>query len=379
MKVLIIRSNPVDPDPRVEKEASALLKSGYDVSILAWDRSEDYPIRKTHIIFDSIITDIYRVGIHSSYGDGIRNIKNLVKFQCAIRRFLKNNSFDVVHACDFDTAFMAYHSINHKKTKFVYDIFDYYVDAFAVPPMLKKAVEYIDKKLIDAADFTIICSEERMEQIKGTNPKKIVIIHNSPREIFDDTSYNEQPETHGGEVLKLAYFGILAKGRLIKELIDTIKSDSSYELHIGGFGQYENYVLAASVKYNNIQYYGKIAYKEVLELEQKCDVMFAAYDPNVKNHRYAAPNKFYEALMLGKPLIMAKNTGMSNIVQEKDIGVLIDYSPNGIKSGLEEMLVKIKEKEEIKTKMKSLYKDKYSWAEMEKRLISAYVELGREQ
>ena len=34
--------------------------------------------------------------------------------------------------------------------------------------------------------------------------------------------------------------------------------------------------------------------------------MTAIYDPNISNHYYAAPNKFYEALMLGKPLIMVK-------------------------------------------------------------------------
>ena len=37
-KVCILRSNPVNPDSRVEKEAWTLTKAGYDVHILAWDR-----------------------------------------------------------------------------------------------------------------------------------------------------------------------------------------------------------------------------------------------------------------------------------------------------------------------------------------------------
>lgn len=37
-RVCILRSNPVRPDSRVEKEAWSLAKAGYDVHILAWDR-----------------------------------------------------------------------------------------------------------------------------------------------------------------------------------------------------------------------------------------------------------------------------------------------------------------------------------------------------
>ena len=62
-------------------------------------------------------------------------------------------------------------------------------------------------------------------------------------------------------------------------------------------------------KCENIFYYGRIPYDRTIALEKECDVMCAIYDPKVPNHYYAAPNKFYEALMLGMPLIMAKGTG----------------------------------------------------------------------
>ena len=37
-RVVMLRSNPVNPDSRVEKEVLALSKAGFDVQILAWDR-----------------------------------------------------------------------------------------------------------------------------------------------------------------------------------------------------------------------------------------------------------------------------------------------------------------------------------------------------
>lgn len=368
--VLFIRANPVKPDSRVEKEVEALVAHGFIVTVLAWDRSENYPIRK-EVLNDSLPTvDTYRIGIKAQFGSGIKNLKNLAKFQVAIRQFLRKNTFDVVHACDFDTAFTAYHTVNHKRTKFVYDIFDYYADAFSIPSFLKRWVVTCDRRIINRSDLTIICTEQRKEQIKGSSPKKIIVIHNSPPAVEVD----EKIESPDGTV-RIAYFGILAEGRLIKELIDTVAHDSRFELHIGGFGLLENYVIETADTHGNIIFYGKVPYKKVLEIEGRCDIMTAIYDPAVKNHIYAAPNKFYEALMLGKPVIMVKDTGMSEIVERNSIGVTIEYSKDGLQQGLDRVLVILEDKEKIRACMKNLYQDQYSWEEMSNRLITAYEAL----
>ena len=41
-KVCILRSNPVKPDSRVEKEALALACAGYSVEIVCWDRDSNH-------------------------------------------------------------------------------------------------------------------------------------------------------------------------------------------------------------------------------------------------------------------------------------------------------------------------------------------------
>lgn len=373
MKVLIIRANPVKPDSRVEKEVASLHSHGFDVSVLGWDRSDDYPLRAEPL--NDMHKDViaYRVGIKASFGSGMKNLKYLAKYQVEIRKFLKKNHFDVVHACDFDTAFTAFHSIDHKKTKFVYDIFDYYADAFSIPSFMRKPVIALDRKIINGADLDIICTEQRRKQIAGSNPKKLIVIHNSPPKTEFHESNKEGIERR---TIRIAYFGILSASRLIKEMIEVISGNKEYELHIGGFGVLEDYVKEATAKNENIIFYGTVPYKKVLEVESESDVLTAIYDPTVKNHYYAAPNKFYESLMLGKPVIMAKNTGMSEIVEEYDIGATIDFSKEGIESGLKELEEKKSRWPQMSSMMKKLYNEEYSWDEMERRLISAYQEFN---
>lgn len=374
MRVVFIRSNPVNPDSRVEKEVNALLKANHTVEIIGWDRNEKYVKRKSVLKFESGQANIYRFGIPSSYGGGIKkNLKGLMIFQLNVFIWLVKNrkNYDVIHACDFDTAFVAKKVAKIFNKKLVYDIFDYYIDSFNVPSFLKSIVEKEDRKIINFADATIICSEKRIEQIKGTSPRKVVVIHNTPQKIADISYVKDDLNNK----IKLVYVGILGEGRLIKEIIEIVKSNSQYELHIGGFGELENYIKEQSMYHENILFYGKLPYNKTLQLEAKSDIMLAIYDPNIANHYYAAPNKFYEALMLGKPLLMVKGTGMSEIVNEFNIGELMEFSSKSFKESLDKLSSREIEWAEMSIKMKNMYENEYNWSEMEGRLINLYREL----
>ena len=374
MRIIFLRSNPVDPDSRVEKEVNSLIRQGYEVEILAWDRSAKYKMKESYLNLESCKVKIYRFGIPATFGGGIKsNLVPLIAFQIKLFKWLvqNKNNFDVIHACDFDTAYISFKFAKLYKKRFVYDIFDYYVDAFGIPDFLKTFIEKKDHKIINSADAVIICSEKRKEQIKGTNPRRLVVIHNTPANVLNKSNRLNLDEAK----IKIVYIGILAGSRFIKEIANIVKDNINYEFHIGGFGEYERYFEEMSEKYSNVKFYGKLSYTKTLELENSCDLMTAIYDPRVPNHYYAAPNKFYEALMLGKPLIMVKNTGMSELVVQHDIGEVIEYDSENLKVAIENLIKRNAEWPEISRKMKQLYKMNYSWDEMGKRLINLYSEL----
>lgn len=372
--VVFLRSNPVDPDSRVEKEVNSLLKAGYNVKILAWDRSMQYKVRESYLKLEDGKPKIYRFGIPATFGGGIKNLKAFIIFQIKMLLWLIKNKkeYNIIHACDFDTGYTAYNAARILNKRLVFDIFDYlFTDIEGRFKPFKRYIVYLQHKIINYADGTIICTEQREEQIKGSKPKNLTIIHNSPPQIdkqFTDLHLNNKKT-------KIAYVGILQDHRFLKELAEVIKVNNDWELHIGGFGKYENYFEKLADKYNNIIYYGKLPYNKALELEHNCDIMTAIYDPSIGNHYYAAPNKFYEALMLGKPLIMVKGTGMYKVVKENEIGELMDYNISSLNTSIENLSKDRLRWPEISVKMKELYIKDYSWNEMEKRLIDLYDKL----
>ena len=372
LNIIFLRSNPVDPDSRVEKEVNALLKAGHSIKILAWDRSSKYRFKKATLCFENGDAEIYRFGLPATFGGGMKkNLVPLLKFQIRIYQWLKKNinSFDAIHACDFDTAYISSKIAHKYQKKFIYDIFDYYVDAFNVPSRIKALIEKKDHAIINNADAVIVCTEKRKEQIAGTSPKKLVIIHNTP-----PNNYGQELGTLNlsKDKVKIVYVGILDEGRLIRETAEIVKSNLDYEYHVAGFGRLAPLLEDMSNRYENIFFYGKTPYNETLKIESSCDIMTALYDPSNPNNYYAAPNKFYEALMLGKPLIMVKNTGNSENLIENDLGVLVEYNIESLKEGIQSITNRRLEWDDISNRMRMIYERKFSWNEMEQRLLDIY-------
>lgn len=375
LKIVIIRSNSVQPDPRVEKEVRCLVNCGHEVQILAWDRLNDSGGEKYGTLkFGKININIRWFLIPSSFGGGIKNIGVLFLFQvCLFFWLLKHRKeFDVIHSCDFDTVVPSRICSFLLRKKLVYDIFDYYVDSFQVPNLLKPVIEKLDISIINSADAVIITNESRLKQISKSKPRKTVVIHNSPENVLHELSDFSGPKRKE----KLVYVGILSHHRLLIEVSEIIIKNKDYELHIGGFGVLDKYFAELASKENNIFYYGKLTYEDALKLENECDIMFATYDPKVPNHKYSSPNKLYEAMMLGKPLIVAKDTGIDEIVDLHGLGVSIDYNKNFFEEALYLLTNQRDQREELKSRSQQLYHQSYSWSIMHDRLERLYKELN---
>lgn len=366
-KICIIRSNPVRSDSRVEKEAWSLVNAGYDVHILAWDRDTDTYETEDYVTVANLNIPITRLGHKASFGEGLKNLRAYLEFQFHMRKWLSKHYFDAVHACDFDTAFFSHGIVKRKKGKFVFDIFDF----LCTEPhnFMQNCIKKAEFHLINSSDATIICTEERKRQIKGSNPKRLYVIHNTP---FVDQIGNHTFINEPSDKVRIAYVGILQDHRLLKEITEAIAESDNMELHIGGFGKYDTYFAEMGRKYESIKFYGRLPYDQTLALEKECDVMLAIYDPSISNHKFAAPNKFYESLMLGKPVIMVRGTGMSQVVAKNKIGVLIDYSKKGFLNGIRELVSRKDEWVSMGEKMKIIYWNDYSWNTMNERLLDLY-------
>jgi len=371
--IIFVRSGNINYDSRIQKEIISAKKAGYNCTVLAWDRGNQSPKKDVFKTPHGEVT-IYYYKAEAKFGGGISGINKFMGFNFWLLNNLKKliEEFSTIHACDLDTALPCLFISKKYNKKLVYDIFDYYVDAHSIPTVFgKKLVSLLENYVIEQSDCTLICSDQRMNQVKSARPRKIEVIHNTPD--INDSDSNDTSENNTGRI-KVVYVGVLQNNRLLTEVADEIIKHQNLELHIGGYGLYENLFKDYNDKYENIHYYGRMEYKNVIELERKSDIMFATYNPDIANHKYSAPNKIYEALALGKPIIVCKDTGIDQLIKKEGSGLAIGYNAEEFIEAIYKLQPK-EVRDEIRLKNKRLYIENYSWAAMEKKLLTVYEEL----
>lgn len=371
-RVLILRSNPVAPDPRVEKIARALNRAGYRVTALGWDRTAALPVRETVEGFE-----VRRMPIRAEYGSGLANLPNLLRWQWGLFRWLAKHraEFDVIHACDFDTILPALWSKRRWGHAVVYDIFDFYADHLRrTPGWIKNWIRKMDLSAIDHADAVILVDDARVAQIAGAQPRRLSVVYNSPEDASPEGAAAWMPSPAGD--LRLAYVGLLQVERGLFEMLDVLARHPTWQLELAGFGGDEAKITERAKSMPNVRLYGRVAYDQALALSQSADVLFATYDPAIPNHRYSSPNKVFEAMMLGKPIIVARDTNMDRMIAAANAGLLVPYGDVGaLEAALRRLADQPDLRRELGANARRAYEQTYSWQVMEARLQELYAEI----
>jgi glycosyltransferase involved in cell wall biosynthesis len=231
----------------------------------------------------------------------------------------------------------------------------------------------LDYRIINYADAVIIVDDVRREQIKETTPQRLSIIYNSPEDSNSPISKTKSPAQG---TINLSYVGLFQKERGLFEILSVMKKHPKWALDMAGFGGDEEAIHAVCTELQNVNWHGTVPYEKALELSARADSLFATYDPSIPNHRYSSPNKLFEAMMLGKPIIVARDTNMDKTVSKHDCGMIVNY---GNEIELEEALLKLANDPKLRKRLgdnaRKAYDTHYSWNIMKSRLIELYLQV----
>jgi glycosyltransferase involved in cell wall biosynthesis len=297
------------------------------------------------------------------FGIGLNNIFRLIAFNLWLLKVLvtTRKSYEVIYVCDLDVSFPALFLKFFFRKKIIYDIFDFYSHAHPLPQGIKKYVEKIEYGVCRISDSVIVCTEKRAAMLSDKTGINSVVIYNTPNlKIMPSKPDFSHSNTKG--VFSIVYVGTLSEtGRLLKEVTEKIKETPEIELHFAGLGPLEDYLIESAKNFKNIYFYGQVTNEEALELQAGADILFATYDPSIEINRNSAPNKTYEAMALGKPIIVCRDTDADLVVTKNKSGYAIEYDENEFI----EIAYKYKNNEDLKMAHANnaliLYREGYSW------------------
>ena len=351
--------------------ASALSKKQYNVTVLEWERSCDHKSSSNRADFN-----VCRMKLQAPFGS--RLIFKLPIWWLYIIFYLISHDFYIIQPQNLDNLLPVYFLslIRMRKVKIIYDIADFYSDAY-VPThlvLIRKIVAKLERLITRTVDSVILVDESRLEQAK-LQTTSFQIIYNSPPDEYSNlvAKFARKTTSDSDSTFAMLYAGILTQDRGLKSLIATIPKINDVSLTIAGFGSMEREIYRLVEKKANVKFLGRISYSEVLELTYLCDCVIALYDPFFPNNAFSSPNKLFEAMMCGKPIIVSDGTTMAKIVDQENCGIIIDYNDS---RALESVVNTLKSNKNLSISLgrnaRTAYLRKFNWDLMEEKITTLY-------
>ncbi len=379
MHVIILVSNSCLTDSRIFNESRTLIDAGYNVLVLAWDREGNLESTET---VDGVEVVRLRTPLPPKFGIGKIpwHLLHLILWQLkAYRKILalhKRKPVNIVH-CQYFHALPVTAALKCKLgIQVIYDtrdIYEYLLHANGlkwVAPLFSR----LEKFLVKQVDSLITVSEPTRCYFNKITDKPVTVIMNCKK--LSDIEYKVQ---HKNNVFSLIYIGILHPVRHLDMLLNAVTDLPGVRCIISGIGDpdYIDELKAKITKINNVSFIGMIPFVEVLPMTQESDAVFCLVDPFILNTSMTMPNKIFEAMICGKPIIGTKGTFSGEFIQRENIGLAIEFN----ETALREAIVKLRDNPELCEQiggnaLKAAH-SKYNWELEQEKLLALYSNLQR--
>jgi glycosyltransferase involved in cell wall biosynthesis len=323
--VIFIRSMPLDRDSRSGKMIAEYERRGFRVLRLIWTRGDPIGSTPETIAFTGA----------GGYGRKLRNAAVRIRWNAFILRELlrRRADYSVVHMVDLDTSWVALPVARALGKLAVYDAYDHFsAFLFSRENAVARMIATLERRAIGAADVTVFPDPARLDQYGIRESDRICFIGNIP----DGASLMEDDARipSSAAPLTFVYVGTLEPVHRGLEFIPRLCADlgASIRFVVSGVGPLETLFRSEQERLPNLTFLGHLGYAEALRRMAEADVLFGPYLLTTSAHRFAVPNKMYEHLAVGRPLVTNSGIPPATLVEAEDSGFLFDGSYNDLRA-----------------------------------------------
>ena len=357
-------------DTRVYREATTLIKAGYEVTVFCWSRRLEKYETKWEVEKDGI--KVIRV-FEDLEGGFFSKVKS---FKKALRKLEEKVSVyepDIIHAHDLEVLDVAVNIKNKTGTKIIFDSHEDWPMMERVQNwFIGKYYERKQNKLIEKVDALLTVSDELALRLGGGT-----VLYNS--ELLETVNKPVLHDRFGLDGIVAGYIGALRRP-ILEEILDAAsKVNALSVLIVGGppKGQsgYSNMIEeleeVAVAKGANAKFTGPLPYSMMNECYAACDILMVGHYVDERLREYALPKKLLDAMAYKVPAIVGPYEARQKIVERYECGVVTkDWA---------EALTTLANDRELREKMGKkgykAFKMNYSWELQEKKMLNVYDEL----
>lgn len=269
------------------------------------------------------------------------------RYFCLLYFYQKNytatakEKFDIYHAHDLNTLPIAYLAARRNNAKLVYDSHELYVERNTLKPsskFWKWVVGKIEGFLVNRTDAVFTVNESlALELSKRYKIRTPGVVMNTPA-LFEKSKASNLGNNHlrtkfslPKHVRLLIYVGGITFNRGLEELIESLKYLPDCFLIYMGYGneQYKQSLLNLARHLglaDRLSFFGPVPSHQVIYYTACADLGVAPIANACLSYYYCSPNKLFEYMNAGIPVIASDFPELRKIVLGHEIGLTFDPS-----------------------------------------------------
>lgn len=316
MKIALICPSNMLYMPYVENYIQIFLNEEVDICVINWDRFKIE--KKSKFTY-----------IDSKVGHR-RNFVDYVKYSRFVLRTLKTNKYDKIVVFGVQLVFFLMNFlVKEYSGKYIIDIRDY-----------NRVVKFTNiNRAINNSATTVLSSPSYKEWLPQSD--KYIINHNTNIWDIDDLRKIEFSNTSNKEIT-VNCIGALRDYQINIDFIDSIKNSDSILLGYHGEGDINDTVLKyiSDNEISNVTLTGRYLKEKEESLYYSSDIINVLRYNDCINNKTALPNRLYNSLIYGKPMVAFNGTNLSKVIETYGLGLVLENFDNSeaqIKEFLENM------------------------------------------
>ena len=222
---------------------------------------------------------------------------------------------------DLETAIPGMFAARLRGARVHFDVADPFDLAKPVP--FKRVFRWLEWWVAKHADVVTVPHASRLD-LYGKPLPAAQVVENVPLLPFTQQSRTFLNDANGLTIMTFGYFGTLETHRGLEDIVKLAMENEAVRFKVGGRGVLEPFIRTARASCPRIEFVGEYLPADLPGLTRSVDVYCSLYYSSKKLHCYAAPNKFFEHLALGLPVLMSANTPYAKDVVEGETGWVIE-------------------------------------------------------
>ncbi len=361
-KICHITTVHVAKDTRIfQKECVSLAKHGFD----------------THLIVANQKSEI-------DQGVQIHNITSTTSGR--LQRMRKTTQIAFAKAMEIDADIYHFHDpellpvglkLKQQGKKVIYDTHEdvprqllskYYIPAF-IRPIIAKVFEIYENRVAAKMDAVITATPFIRERFLKINPTT-VDVNNYP--IFEKFNVATPKE----KIHDICYVGLMSKIRGIEEMIRMLEFTEAKMTLIGEFQSKEEEAFIKSLPtWKKVNFLGKKDRQEVAEILLQSKMGIVTFHPE-PNHINAQPNKIFEYMAAGLPIITSDFPLWKSIVTKHHAGICANpLVPKEIADAVNVLLENDQQSIQMGKNGQKAVREVFNWKQEEEKLINLYEQI----